>query len=147
ASALPPVPTGRAESLLRRRPRARRTPPWALMADLWPAARRGRHGRENKVRWITVGGNKIVVYKEPGKVVVEDHDPPKLEVPPDVAKEKGLTQKAPHGVILRNVATNICGSDQHMVRGRTTAPPGQTLGHEITGEDRKSAGQGRGATH
>jgi glutathione-independent formaldehyde dehydrogenase len=32
------------------------------------------------------------------------------------------------------VATNICGSDQHMVRGRTTAPEGQTLGHEITGE-------------
>jgi glutathione-independent formaldehyde dehydrogenase len=81
-----------------------------------------------------MGGNKIVVYKEPGVVVVEDHDPPKLEVPTDVAKSKGLTQKAVHGVILRNVATNICGSDQHMVRGRTTAPPGQTLGHEITGE-------------
>ncbi|WP_433272430.1 formaldehyde dehydrogenase, glutathione-independent [Pseudonocardia xinjiangensis] len=81
-----------------------------------------------------MGGNKIVVYKEPGVVSVEDHDPPKLEVPADVAKAKGLTQKAPHGVILRNVATNICGSDQHMVRGRTTAPPGQTLGHEIMGE-------------
>lgn len=81
-----------------------------------------------------MGGNKIVVYKEPGVVVVEDHEPPKLEVPTDVAKSKGLTQKAVHGVILRNVATNICGSDQHMVRGRTTAPAGQTLGHEITGE-------------
>ena len=53
---------------------------------------------------------------------------------PTCAKAKGLSQKAAHGVILRNVATNICGSDQHMVRGRTTAPPGQTLGHEITGE-------------
>jgi glutathione-independent formaldehyde dehydrogenase len=81
-----------------------------------------------------MGGNKIVVYKEPGVVTVEDHDPPKLEVPTDVAKAKGLTQKAVHGVILRNIATNICGSDQHMVRGRTTAPPGQTLGHEIMGE-------------
>ncbi|HZZ51122.1 MAG TPA: formaldehyde dehydrogenase, glutathione-independent [Pseudonocardia sp.] len=81
-----------------------------------------------------MGGNKIVVYKEPGVVVVEDHDVPKLEVPPDVAKAMGMTPQAPHGVILRNVATNICGSDQHMVRGRTTAPPGQTLGHEITGE-------------
>jgi glutathione-independent formaldehyde dehydrogenase len=40
----------------------------------------------------------------------------------------------PHGVIIRLVATNICGSDQHMVRGRTTAPPGLILGHEITGE-------------
>jgi glutathione-independent formaldehyde dehydrogenase len=81
-----------------------------------------------------MGGNKIVVYKEPGVVEVEDHDPPKLEVPADVAKAMGMSQKAPHAVILRNVATNICGSDQHMVRGRTTAPPGQTLGHEITGE-------------
>jgi len=41
---------------------------------------------------------------------------------------------APHGVILKIVTTNICGSDQHMVRGRTTAPPGLILGHEITGE-------------
>jgi glutathione-independent formaldehyde dehydrogenase len=81
-----------------------------------------------------MGGNRIVVYKEPGRVAVEDHDPPKLEVPADVSKSKGLAQKAVHGVILRNVATNICGSDQHMVRGRTTAPAGQTLGHEITGE-------------
>jgi threonine dehydrogenase-like Zn-dependent dehydrogenase len=32
------------------------------------------------------------------------------------------------------VTTNICGSDQHMVRGRTTAPEGLVLGHEITGE-------------
>jgi glutathione-independent formaldehyde dehydrogenase len=81
-----------------------------------------------------MGGNKIVVYKEPGVVVVEDHDMPKLEVPAEVAEAKGLTRKADHAVILRCVSTNICGSDQHMVRGRTTAPPGQTLGHEITGE-------------
>ncbi len=32
------------------------------------------------------------------------------------------------------LASNICGSDQHMVRGRTTAPEGLVLGHEITGE-------------
>src|SRR5918996_5406957 len=81
-----------------------------------------------------MGGNRIVVYKEPGVVAVEDHDPPKLEVPAEVAKAMGMSPKAPHGVILRNIATNICGSDQHMGRGRTTAPPGQTLGHEITGE-------------
>ncbi|HEV2711654.1 MAG TPA: formaldehyde dehydrogenase, glutathione-independent, partial [Gaiellaceae bacterium] len=37
-------------------------------------------------------------------------------------------------VILKIVSTNICGSDQHMVRGRTTAPSGLILGHEITGE-------------
>jgi glutathione-independent formaldehyde dehydrogenase len=81
-----------------------------------------------------MGGNKIVVYKEPGVVEVENHDMPTLEVPAEVAEAMGMSRKADHGVILRNVATNICGSDQHMVRGRTTAPPGQTLGHEITGE-------------
>jgi hypothetical protein len=43
-------------------------------------------------------------------------------------------RKCPHGVILKVVASNICGSDQHMVRGRTTAPVGLILGHEITGE-------------
>jgi glutathione-independent formaldehyde dehydrogenase len=35
---------------------------------------------------------------------------------------------------LKIISTNICGSDQHMVRGRTTAPAGLVLGHEITGE-------------
>jgi hypothetical protein len=39
-----------------------------------------------------------------------------------------------HGVILKVVTTNICGSDRHMVRGRRTAPAGMVLGHEITGE-------------
>ena len=81
-----------------------------------------------------MSGNRIVVYKEPGVVAVESVDYPKLEIPSDVAQDKGMTVKAPHGVILRTVATNICGSDQHMVRGRTDAPVGQTLGHEITGE-------------
>src|SRR3954453_9089168 len=79
--------------------------------------------------------NRIVVYKGPGEVAVEDIDYPKLEVPEYVADNMGYSSKeAPHGVILRVVSTNICGSDQHMVRGRTTAPQGQTLGHEITGE-------------
>jgi len=81
-----------------------------------------------------MGGNRIVVYKEPGVVEIEDHDMPTLEIPADVASAMGMERKAPHGVILKCVSTNICGSDQHMVRGRTTAPPGQTLGHEITGE-------------
>ena len=79
-------------------------------------------------------GNRIVVYKGPGQVAVETVDYPKLEVPQDVASATGMSRKADHAVILRNVSTNICGSDQHMVRGRTTAPVGQTLGHEITGE-------------
>jgi glutathione-independent formaldehyde dehydrogenase len=78
--------------------------------------------------------NRVIVYQGPGKVSVEDIDYPRLEVPDDVVKEMGIKREAPHGAILKLVATNICGSDQHMVRGRTTAPIGQTLGHEITGE-------------
>jgi glutathione-independent formaldehyde dehydrogenase len=72
-------------------------------------------------------GNRCVVYQGPGKVAVQDIGYPALVLP-----EQNRTCQ--HGVILKVVATNICGSDQHMVRGRTTAPHGQTLGHEITGE-------------
>ncbi len=78
--------------------------------------------------------NRVVVYKGPGEVAVEDIEYPKLEVPKEVADAMNMTVAAPHAVILKIVSTNICGSDQHMVRGRTTAPVGQTLGHEITGE-------------
>lgn len=78
--------------------------------------------------------NRVVVYKGPGEVAVESVDYPKLELPSDVVDGLGIKKKAPHAAILRIVTTNICGSDQHMVRGRTTAPVGQTLGHEITGE-------------
>ena len=60
-----------------------------------------------------------------GKVEVQSIDFPKLALG---------SRKCEHGVILKVVATNICGSDQHMVRGRTTAPHGLVLGHEITGE-------------
>ena len=79
-------------------------------------------------------GNRVVVYKGPGEVAVESTDYPKLELPQDVVSGLGLKRSAPHAAILKLVTTNICGSDQHMVRGRTTAPVGQTLGHEITGE-------------
>ncbi len=78
--------------------------------------------------------NRVVVYKGPGEVAVESIDYPTLEIPGEVASHFGIARKAPHAVILKLVTTNICGSDQHMVRGRTTAPVGQSLGHEITGE-------------
>jgi glutathione-independent formaldehyde dehydrogenase len=61
----------------------------------------------------------------PGKVEVQTIDYPKLALG---------SRKCEHGAILKIVTTNICGSDQHMVRGRTTAPHGLVLGHEITGE-------------
>ena len=74
-----------------------------------------------------MASNRCVVYMGPGKVEVHDIGFPELALPEQ-------NRKCEHGVILKVVATNICGSDQHMVRGRTTAPAGQTLGHEITGE-------------
>jgi glutathione-independent formaldehyde dehydrogenase len=82
-----------------------------------------------------VAGNRSVMYMGPGKVEVADLDYPKLELQdgPGV-HPSNVGRKTPHGVILKVVTTNICGSDQHMVRGRTTAPERLVLGHEITGE-------------
>jgi len=68
--------------------------------------------------------NHGVAYIKPGEVEVQPIDYPKLAIG---------DRKCEHGVILKIVSTNICGSDQHMVRGRTTAPAGLILGHEITG--------------
>lgn len=70
--------------------------------------------------------NRGVVYIGPGKVEVQDIEDAKLQAPDG--------RKIGHGVILKVISTNICGSDQHMVRGRTTAAPGLVLGHEITGQ-------------
>jgi glutathione-independent formaldehyde dehydrogenase len=77
--------------------------------------------------------NRGVAYVGPGKVEVKSIDYPKLRMPKSETNPFG-GKDAPHGVILKVVTTNICGSDQHMVRGRTTAPKGLILGHEITGE-------------
>ena len=68
--------------------------------------------------------NHGVAYIKTGEVEVQPIDYPKLAIG---------DRKCEHGVILKIVSTNICGSDQHMVRGRTTAPSGLILGHEITG--------------
>jgi glutathione-independent formaldehyde dehydrogenase len=70
--------------------------------------------------------NRGVVYLKPGVVEVQRIDFPSFHNP--------AGKEIHHGVILKVVSTNICGSDQHMVRGRTTAPAGMVLGHEITGE-------------
>jgi glutathione-independent formaldehyde dehydrogenase len=82
-----------------------------------------------------MAANRGVTYQGPGKVEVTDLDYPGLVLrdgpgvnPANVGRE------VPHGAILKVLTTNICGSDQHMVRGRTTAPPGLVLGHEILGE-------------
>ncbi|MDF2638467.1 MAG: fdhA [Novosphingobium lindaniclasticum] len=73
-----------------------------------------------------MSNNRGVVYIEPGKVEVQNIADPTFSAPDG--------RKIEHAVILKVISTNICGSDQHMVRGRTTAPAGLVLGHEITGE-------------
>src|SRR5580658_1064166 len=73
---------------------------------------------------MTMASNRGVAFIKPGEVKVQNIDFPKLFSP--VTK-----RKIEHGVILKIVSTNICGSDQHMVRGRTTAPAGLVLGHRL----------------
>src|SRR5262250_3584066 len=80
-----------------------------------------------------MASNRGVAYIKPGVVEVQSIPYPKLRMPKSETDPFG-GKDAPHGVILKVVSTNICGSDQHMVRGRTTAPKGLVLGHEITGE-------------
>lgn len=82
-----------------------------------------------------MSGNRAVAYKGPGKVEVIDTNYPTFDLKdaPGI-NPANIGRKVDHGVILKTVATNICGSDQHMVRGRTTAPTDLVLGHEITGE-------------
>jgi glutathione-independent formaldehyde dehydrogenase len=79
--------------------------------------------------------NRAVTYLGPGNVEVRDIDYPSftLQDGPGVNPDN-VGRECHHGVILKVATTNICGSDQHMVRGRTTAPAGLVLGHEITGE-------------
>jgi glutathione-independent formaldehyde dehydrogenase len=82
-----------------------------------------------------MASNRAVTYIGPGEVRVNDIPYPKLElVDGPGVHPANIGRKCEHGAILKVVTTNICGSDQHMVRGRTTAPQGLVLGHEITGE-------------
>jgi glutathione-independent formaldehyde dehydrogenase len=88
---------------------------------------RGSHKRQKaQAKEMAMSSNRGVAYIKQGQVEIQPNAFPKLEDP------RG--RRIDHGVILKVVSTNICGSDQHMVRGRTTAPAGLILGHEITGE-------------
>lgn len=71
-------------------------------------------------------GNRAVLFDSPKHMKVEELDFPKLEMPNG--------KKAPHGAILKMVATNICGSDLHIYRGSFPVPQGMVMGHEMTGE-------------
>jgi len=79
---------------------------------------------QEKLEGLNMSANKAVVYKGPYQMAVEDIGYPKMQV-------KG--KDVDHGVILQILATNICGSDLHMYRGRTDMQPNTPLGHEITG--------------
>jgi len=71
-------------------------------------------------------GNRAVTFLGAEKMEVQDKGYPKLEDP------KG--RKIEHAVILKLIATNICGSDLHIYNGRFAAPSGMQMGHENTGE-------------
>ena len=70
--------------------------------------------RLDRERRFQVSSNRGVVYLGPGKVDARNIDFPIFRNP--------AGKPINHGVILKVVSTNICGSDQHMVRGRATAP-------------------------
>src|SRR4029077_17467594 len=91
-----------------------------LPKPAWQLSRKPQTDRRGMM-----ASNRGVAYMGPGTVEIQSIDFPKLALG---------NRKCEHGVILKIVSTNICGSDQHMVRGRTTAPKGLVLGHEITGE-------------
>lgn len=71
-----------------------------------------------------MAGNRAIVYKGPLKLTIDDIGYPKMEA---------IGKLVNHGVILKILVTNICGSDLHMFRGSTDVQPGTVLGHEITG--------------
>lgn len=73
-----------------------------------------------------MAGNRSFVFRGVKNMQVEDLDFPKLQMPNG--------KKAPHGVVLKIVASNICGSDLHIYRGSFPAPEGMVMGHEMTGE-------------
>jgi len=63
---------------------------------------------------------KALVYEGPRKVAVKEMPDAKIEKPTDV--------------LVKIVATNICGSDLHMYEGRTDMETGRILGHENLGQ-------------
>jgi len=73
--------------------------------------------------------NRAVVFQGTGKVSVETIPYPELGI-----TVKGQKRSCPHGAIIRCIASNICGSDLHMYRGKSGISSGFVFGHEMTGE-------------
>ncbi|KAJ4361977.1 hypothetical protein N0V83_010918 [Neocucurbitaria cava] len=62
---------------------------------------------------------KAVVFKGPGKVVIEDRPIPQIKEPGDV--------------IVKVDKTALCGSELHVYRGHQPSPTDFIMGHEFTG--------------
>jgi glutathione-independent formaldehyde dehydrogenase len=83
-----------------------------------------------------MAGNKAVAHIEPGKVVLQTIDYPKLElqdgpgVNPANVGRKTPPRRNPQD--RRDQHPRL--GPAHGIRGRTTAPAGLILGHEITAE-------------
>jgi hypothetical protein len=73
--------------------------------------------------------NRGVIFMGPNDVEVKSIPFPKLELDSTTSPVESERQKrkCEHGAILKVVTTNICGSDQHMVRGRTSLPGGHMV--------------------
>ncbi|KAH9873218.1 hypothetical protein J1614_005616 [Plenodomus biglobosus] len=65
------------------------------------------------------GTMKAVVFKGPGKVVIEDRPIPKIKEPTDI--------------IVKVDKTALCGSELHVFRGHQPSPTDFIMGHEFTG--------------
>jgi glutathione-independent formaldehyde dehydrogenase len=74
--------------------------------------------------------NRAVVYSNSGNIEIQNFPAPKFEV----ELFSGEKRLIPHGVIVKSVATCICGSDLHHTHGRTPPSKEHRLGHELTGE-------------
>lgn len=75
------------------------------------------------------GTQRAVVFAGPGRAEVGEAPMPSLDVR---AAPGVLPRRCDHGVLVRTLATCVCGSDQHTLHG-PGAVPGMVLGHELTG--------------
>jgi len=119
-----PRPTRSNPAWTRRIIRARRLPRGVgtVQRGAGCATRRGREGN-------VMASNRGVAYIKPGTVEVQDIDFPKLELrdgpgvhPANVGRNASTASSS------RSSRPTSAGSDQHMVRGRTTAPTDLVLG-------------------
>ena len=62
---------------------------------------------------------RAVVLVEPGRVAVADVPDPSVERPTDA--------------VVRVTRAAICGSDLHLLHGKTPSAPGTVMGHEAVG--------------